>query len=157
MLIGYFDGVCEPKNPGGHAAWGACLWRDAVEVWRGKGYCGAGPRMSNNVAEYSGVCALLERLQVETEPCLIRGDSALVIYHFVPDPSIGRKWKVNGGLYMPFHLKAKALYEQMKGRLSFEWISRDQNAICDVLSKAVLHERGIEFRIQPERPERKRA
>lgn len=150
MLEAYFDGCCEPRNPGGHAAWGAILLRAGDKLWSDKGYCGYGPKMSNNVAEYSGICAVLERLQGESEPCLIRGDSKLVIYHLSPDPAIGRRWKVNGGLYLPFYKKAKALYEPIAQRVSFEWVSRDGNAICDVLSKAVLKEKGIQFRIQPE-------
>jgi ribonuclease HI len=144
MLEGYFDGCCEPRNPGGHAAWGAILLRDGKELWSANGYCGVGPEMSNNVAEYSGVCALLERLQGESEPCLIRGDSKLVIMQ------LRKKWKIRGGLYVPFYKKAKALYEPISERVTFEWVSRDGNAICDVLSKAVLKDRGVQFRIQPE-------
>ena len=30
MIEGWFDGVCEPKNPGGHAAWGALVKRDGM-------------------------------------------------------------------------------------------------------------------------------
>jgi ribonuclease HI len=143
-LVAYFDGCFEPRNPGGHAAWGALLLRDGVEVWSSKGYCGTGPKMSNNVAEYSGACAVLERLQAETDHCLIRGDSKLVIMQ------LRKKWKVRGGLYVPFYKQAKALYEPIAHRVSFEWVPREGNAICDVLSKAVLKERGIEFKIQPE-------
>lgn len=144
MLEAYFDGVCEPVNPGGHAAYGAVLLRDGQKVWEDAGYCGSGPNMSNNVAEYSGVASVLERLQSEHELCLIRGDSKLVIMQ------LRREWKVNGGLYMPFYQRAKALYEPICERVAFEWVPRDQNAICDVLSKGVLHERGIKFRIQRE-------
>jgi ribonuclease HI len=99
--------------------------------------------MSNNVAEYSGVAAILERLQREEEVCLIRGDSNLVIMQ------LQRKWKVKGGLYTPFWQKAKALYEPIRDRVTFEWVPRDENEICDVLSKGVLHDRGIKFGIQP--------
>jgi ribonuclease HI len=144
MLTAHFDGCCEPKNPGGHAAWGAILLRDGKEIWSDKGYCGEGPKMSNNVAEYSGVCAVLERLKQETEFCQIYGDSKLVVMQ------LQRKWKVRGGLYLPFYAKAITLYESMKDRLAIKWVSRDENGVCDVLSKAVLKERGVVFRIQPE-------
>ena len=144
MLTAYFDGCCEPKNPGGHAAWGAVIFRDEVRFWEDRGYCGSGPAMSNNVAEYSGMCAVLERLKQEQGPCVIYGDSKLVIMQ------LQRKWKVNGGLYMPFYTRAVTLYEPMKDRLTLKWISRDENAVCDVLSKSVLKDKGIRFRIQPE-------
>lgn len=144
MLVAHFDGCCEPRNPGGHASWGAVLLRDGKNVWEDKGYCGFGPKMSNNVGEYSGVCALLARLASESEPCLIRGDSKLVINQ------LAGKWKVNGGLYFPFYQRAVKLLDPIRDRISFEWVSRDDNSVCDVLSKAVLKERGVEFRIQPE-------
>lgn len=150
MLEAWFDGCCEPMNPGGHAAYGAVLCRDGVKIWEKAGYCGFGRQMSNNVAEYSGVLAVLRQLKYETEPCLIRGDSKLVIYHLVPDPRIGRKWQVNGGLYMPIYRNVKPLYDSMKHRVGLEWIPREENAICDVLSKGVLKARGVTFRIQPE-------
>jgi ribonuclease HI len=142
MLEAWFDGCCEP-NPGGHAAWGAVLLRDGKKIWEDAGYCGFGSKMSNNVAEYSGVAAILERLQREEELCLIRGDSKLVIMQ------LQRKWRINGGLYTPFWQGAKALYEPIRDRVTFEWVPRDENAICDVLSKGVLHDRGIKFRIEP--------
>ena len=31
-----------------------------------------------------------------------------------------------------------------------EWIPREQNDICDVLSKKVLHDMGVVFKLQPE-------
>jgi ribonuclease HI len=144
MLEAWFDGCCEPKNPGGHAAWGAVLCRDGQKIWEDAGYCGFGPKMSNNVAEYSGVAAVLERLQSETEFCMIRGDSKLVIMQ------LQHKWKINGGLYMPFYAKAATLYERIKDRIGLKWVPRDENSICDVLSKGVLHDKNVTFRIQPE-------
>lgn len=144
MLEAWFDGCCEPKNPGGHAAWGAVLCRDGKKIWEDAVYCGEGPKMSNNVAEYSGVGAVLARLQDENEFCLIRGDSKLVIMQ------LQHKWKINGGLYMPFYAKASVLYDKIKDRVGFQWVPREQNEICDVLSKGVLKDRGITFKIQPE-------
>jgi hypothetical protein len=51
---------------------------------------------------------------------------------------------------MPYHLKAKELYEANKGRITLRWISRDDNSVCDWLSKKVLKDMGVVFRIQPE-------
>jgi ribonuclease HI len=144
MLIGHFDGCCEPRNPGGHASWGAVLLRDETKIWEDKGYCGVGSQMSNNVAEYTGACALLTRLQQEHEFCSIRGDSKLVIMQ------LKGVWRIHEGLYIPFYQRAKALLEPIKDRVAFKWIPRDQNSVCDVLSKQVLKDRGVTFRIQPE-------
>ena len=149
----WFDGCCEPRNPGGHAAWGAVVHVDGVSVYRDGGYCGSGPGMSNNVAEYSGfVAALKEALKYDGK-IHVRGDSRLVVCHL--DVKAARKlgygglWKMNGGLYLPFYREAKALVDQHRGRISLEWIPRDLNEICDVLSKKELLDRGVVFRIQP--------
>lgn len=144
MLEAWFDAACEPVNPGGHAAYGAILFRHTTKLWEDAGYIGHGPTISNNVGEYAAICAVLHRLQKETEPCLIRGDSKLVIMQ------LQHKWRVNGGLYYPYYKRAVELYEPIKNRVTLKWISRDENSICDVLSKGVLKDMGVKFRIQPE-------
>lgn len=145
MIEGWFDGCCEPRNPGGHAAWGAAVHVDGVSVYRAGGYCGFGPKMSNNVAEYSAFCAVARECMKYTGLIHIRGDSKLVVMQ------LAGRWKINGGLYMPFHQEAKALWSKIKDRAHLEWIPREENDICDVLSKQVLKDRGVVFRIQPER------
>src|SRR5574341_828680 len=59
----YFDGVCEPRNPGGHAAYGALIKVHGQVFWQEGKYIGVGPHMTNNIAEYSGAIAVLEALQ----------------------------------------------------------------------------------------------
>jgi len=148
LLEGWFDGVCEPRNPGGHAAWGALLKDGRKVLWEASGYVGAGPLMSNNVAEYSGVIALLEAIADRPGSMLIRGDSKLVIQQ------LRGTWKIHGGLYVPYCRRAKALFasqlQTRHGNILLQWIPRDENSECDRLSKGELLRRGIEFRIQPE-------
>lgn len=132
MLEGWFDGACGPRNPGGHAAWGAVLCRGVDLVWQKSGYVGCGSAMSNNVAEYAGLAALLERLQGETEHCLIRGDSNLVIMQMTG------KWGVKGGLYLPYYRIAEALLAPIYDRVSFAWVPREENTVCDDLSKTLI-------------------
>lgn len=146
MIEAMFDGCCEPRNPGGHAAWGALVKVDGKIVWQDGGYCGVGPAMSNNVAEYSGALAALTEAVKHPGVILLRGDSKLVIMQ------LQGKWKVNGGLYHPFYLKARDVYDREKGRIKLQWVPRDQNEECDVLSKQVLKDMNVVFRIQPERP-----
>jgi ribonuclease HI len=139
LYEGWFDGCCEPVNPGGHAAWGAALLRDGKKIWQAGGYCGVGPEMSNNVAEYCGVVALLKEILHQFDmnlrgSVLIRGDSKLVIRQ------LEGKWRVRGGRYVPFFREAdqlaKKLRKETEKNLAFKWVPRDQNGICDVLSKA---------------------
>lgn len=154
MVEAWWDGCCEPRNPGGHAAWGALVHVDGKEVYAEGGYCGYGKGQSNNVAEYAGFINALTQALKYPGPILMRGDSRLVVCHLSKEASralgYGGTWKVNGGFYMPYYLKAKPLYEANKDRVKLQWISRDDNSICDVLSKKVLKDMGVTFRIQPE-------
>ncbi len=140
----WFDGACEPQNPGGHATWGVTVKRGDQIIAEESGHVGYGPKMSNNVAEYAGLLRVLEIVSGTTGPVIIRGDSKLVVQQ------MQGRWKIKGGLYAPYATLAKdALrHPQLAGRCSFEWIPRDQNNRCDVLSKRELLRMGIELRLQ---------
>ena len=144
-----FDGCCEPRNPGGHAAWGALVRVDGEIVWRQSGYCGHGPNMSNNVAEYSGALAALTEAVKYDGVILLRGDSRLVIMQLGPDHKWGNRWKMHGGFYAPYWKQAKALVDQHRHRMMFKWVPREENSDCDELSKKILTDMGVRFRIQP--------
>jgi ribonuclease HI len=144
QILGWFDGCCEPKNPGGHAAWGAALDVSGAPVYRAGGYCGVGPAMSNNVAEYSAFIAVATECLKYPGVALIRGDSKLVVMQ------LNGKWAVHGGLYKPFYEQAKAVWSKLKSRARLEWIPREQNDVCDELSKRVLKDMGIRFMLQPD-------
>lgn len=145
MIRAWFDGVCEPKNPGGFAAWGAHVEVDGQVVLRKGGYVGNGPLYSNNVAEYAGFIAAATECLKHGRFVEIRGDSALVVNQL-----LGR-WRVNGGLYLPFYRQAKPLWDELSAHQSaLIWIPREENEICDVLSKQVLKDMGIKFRVQKE-------
>lgn len=124
------------------------------DVYRGSGYCGFGKGMSNNVAEYSGFAAVLKEAIRYPGRILIRGDSRLVICQTSAEASralgYGGKWKVNGGAYLPFRDAALPIYAANNKRITLRWVSREQNDVCDVLSKQVLKDKGITFKIQPE-------
>jgi ribonuclease HI len=144
MIEAWFDGCCEPRNPGGHAAWGALVRVDRMVVLRTSGYVGVGALMSNNVAEYEGFCQVAQEIKRHAGVAAIRGDSKLVIMQ------LQGRWKVNGGLYMPYYTKAAQLWAAIRFRSNLEWIPRELNNECDVLSKQELEGRGVTFRIQPE-------
>jgi ribonuclease HI len=134
----------EPKNPGGHAAWGALVKIGGKDVYAQGGYCGVGPSMSNNVAEFAAFIAVAEECLKHPGVILIRGDSKLVVM------LLNGKWKSHGGFYKPYYDKAKILWSQLKSRAKLEWVSRVENSVCDYLSKQVLKDRGVVFKIQPE-------
>ena len=152
LIEGWFDACCEPRNPGGHVGWGALLKFDHQQFWTGSGYFPATREMSNNFGEYSAVVGLLDEIYRRQllgldGPIAIRGDSKLVIMQ------LQGKWKVHGGLYVPMHLEAKRKLRMVSvlcgGQIRLEWVPREQNNECDVLSKGELLKRHIEFKIQP--------
>ena len=142
MIEVFFDGACWP-NPGGDAAYGVYV-TDADKVLLREGvYLGVGEDMSCNVAEYSGLVHALEFLEQEEytyRRITIRGDSKLVI------KQMSGKWKVKTGLYVEAAIKAKRLAEGFPF-ISFEWIPREENELCDSLAENALpatkHQAGV--------------
>lgn len=139
--IGYFDGVCEPANPGGTGAYGFVIG-DTIE---GRGTLPASRNMTNNVAEYRAALEAVNAWKASggTGTFILRGDSKLVI-----EQMCGR-WAVNGGAYMATRL---ALLEAVKGLdVRWEWVPREQNARADALSVAALASVGVKPRIWKKR------
>ena len=167
MIKLYFDGACEPRNPGGTAAYGFIIFREAIhgeggfeverltELYReSKIVAEGGPESTNNVAEYSGLFSALKWLQknnLTSETIRCYGDSRLVIYQLTEDhPETGKKWKVRPGHkpYKPVALKCRELVKEFP-HIKFTWVPREKN-IADAVSKQVLRDKGVTFRIQPE-------
>ncbi len=91
----FIDGLCEPVNPGGVATYGLVVYdRNMVKVHEESKFVGKGDGMSNNVAEYSGLVALLEYLiQNDVHGNIsVKLDSKLVV------EQMAGKWKVKNGL-----------------------------------------------------------
>lgn len=146
MIEVWYDGACEPVNPGGHTACGVLIKKNGQTLWEASRYIGCGDAMSNNVAEYSGMIAGMEYLIKEGLtglPVILRGDSMLSVRQMTGE------WRVNGGLYLPYYRRARELAGQFSS-LTFLWIPREENAEADALSKSILKEKGIRFRIQKE-------
>lgn len=148
MIEAWFDGACEPRNPGGHGAFGAFILKDEKEILLQESrYLGFGPGMSNNVAEYSGFICIMEYLMennCQHETVLIRGDSNLVVQQ------VAGRWKIKQGIYVPYAIKARSLYLRFPGHIAVKWIPREQNDKCDRLSKNALKKQGVVFQIQKE-------
>jgi ribonuclease HI len=153
-IVAYFDGACEPVNPGGTAAYGAVVLKDGERVWEESKIFFPKPghekETSNNVAEYSGFKALLEFLLSkgwQNEEIEIFGDSMLVV------KQMDYKWRIKKGYYVAIAIECLNLLARFS-RIKVMWIPREQNTIADKLSKRELINAGVEFRIQPEGKER---
>lgn len=137
----YFDGSCGPKNPGGTAAYGFALFREGeqgpVEV--GSGVIGTGEGMTNNLAEFyaldKGLCAFWQQDDWDKRTRLnVYGDSNLVIQ------VMNRHWKAKSDKpYYSAYTKALSTLVDIRRNglaVSFDWVPRELNQVCDDLSKA---------------------
>jgi ribonuclease HI len=151
VIEAYFDGCCEPTNPGGTASYGAVVFVGKKRAWECSELFvpvpGRERETSNNVAEYSGFLAILEYLLstgLDDQPIRIHGDSKLVI------EQMQGNWRMKKGFYIATAKKAKETLKRFRRQPTLIWIPRDNNDIADELSKAELKKAGVEFRIQPE-------
>ena len=132
--LAWFDGACEPVNPGGTASFGVVIkGEDGTVLLREHGVVGKGSAMSNNVAEYAGVLHILKRLSSRPPGRVaIHGDSNLVINQ------LNGKWRIRKGLYLAIAIETKELLADLRAlgwQIDFRWIPREQNNECDALSK----------------------
>lgn len=138
MIDAYFDGLCEPKNPGGVATFGFVVFRDGKPLHEGHGLAATpySDGATNNVAEYTGVLRALEWLLAEglaKEKILVRGDSDLII------KQIKGEYKVKSPLLAPLYSQVKALLPRFPA-LSFEWVPREKNREADRLTNLAYAE-----------------
>lgn len=155
-IVAYFDGACEPINPGGVASFGAVIFIDEQRVWETSQIFypqkGKEKETSNNVAEYSGFLSILEYLiknKLNKNEIQIYGDSMLVLCQaLMDDPKYNKRWRIKAGFYVPLAKKALKLLKLFPN-IQGNWIPREENSIADELSKAELIKAGVEFRIQP--------
>lgn len=133
MITVYIDGLCEPVNPGGTAAYGFVIEKDGnILVEKGE-IIGSGPKMSNNVAEYSALVEAMKWLiekGLNNEKVVIMADSQLVVNQMT------KLWRVKGGLYVEKHYEARKL-GKMFTDIEFEWIPRELNKADALARKAV--------------------
>lgn len=131
----YFDGATEPRNPGGWETYGWIILDTVTgaELVCGKGVARKpGPKSTNNHAEYCGLGFALRWLadhHWQGEELHIFGDSALVINQVIGD------WKCNAPHLIELRERIWELLKQLGGKHAFNWIPRDKNHRCDLLSQ----------------------
>lgn len=134
-MNGYFDGSCEPINPGGVGKFGWAILGDGGIEHAGHGTCGFGKGMTNNIAEYHGLINILKEidyLQMSDEIDCVYGDSLMVV-----NMATGKWGKKNPHKHaphlLPLCLEARELVEKLG--ITVEWISREENTVADYYSK----------------------
>lgn len=130
-VVGFFDGSCEPINPGGAARWGFVLYIGNERIAR-TGFIGEGAGMTNNIAEYRALIELLkemDRRNISGEVC---GDSDMVIN--MTTRRWGKKHPHKKALHLlPLLEEARCLYDKL--RVTLYWIPREENEEADEMSK----------------------
>lgn len=151
MIKAWIDGACEPVNPGGVAAYGVAIVGPNDRTESLSGIVGSGEGMSNNVAEYSALIALLEWYKKivngsgERPSIEVFADSQLVVNQMKKD----LPWKIHPGkLYSSYAYKAKGIILDLIiiDLITFTWIPREQNWLADELSKKPLIEAQVNIR-----------
>jgi ribonuclease HI len=141
-LYVYFDGLCEPKNPGGVATYGLTIQSDGEVVFEDCGLADAKPwtdEASNNVAEYSAVIRALEWLDKNNKhsaSIILRGDSKLIVNQ------LKGEFKVKSLRIIELHHRAKRLLSRFEN-LRIEWVDRNLNEEADRLSR-IAYKRYIQ-------------
>lgn len=136
----HFDGLTEPRNPGGHMAWGWVLFRPGESNLTGKGSLEAKPENTNNVAEYTGlghglraVVDLIKKGAV-CRNLFIFGDSKLVVCQ------LSGTWACNMPHLQKLRDRCLELLKEAKVRWEADWIPREENEEADALSKDAYRE-----------------
>ncbi len=148
MIEIYFDGACEPINPGGTASYGYLVKKNGKIITQDSKIIGSGAGMTNNVAEYTGLIEAVKaisNLNIK-EKVRIYGDSNIVCN------TIAKKWGWNKKktVWNPHKgaLHLKPLLEEALDLLkSFDyeikWIPSKDNQQADWLSREPLVKAGI--------------
>lgn len=150
-LIVYFDGLCEPRNPGGVACYGWIITsHDGISRHTGRGlYSTGGPESTNNRAEYAGLWSALKWL-ADTKwhgELILCGDSKLVVMQLAKEC----QWRCNAKCL----IKARNACLELLGKItpnmgySVRWIPREQNHEADELSRQAYFD--IVGKMPPER------
>ncbi|MFB6469657.1 MAG: ribonuclease HI [Vulcanisaeta sp. AZ3] len=132
----YFDGACEPVNPGGVGTYGFVIYEEDSVIHRQGGIaCEPGPNCTNNVAEYTGLINglrwILNHPKLGCDWLLVIGDSQLVIRHV-----LGR-YRVRSERLKPLYDGVVEILRDLRSRVEvkFRWVRRELNEEADELTK----------------------
>lgn len=139
MLRLFFDGLCEPQNPGGVACYGFVVYKvspsESLKLFEGYGVAAEpGPDTTHSVGEYTGLIKGLEWVRENTDDpdTEILGDSQLVIRQLTGE------YKVRSPRMMPLYRKSLSLLERFQW--TAKWIPRGENSVADALSEKAYTE-----------------
>jgi ribonuclease HI len=137
LLSVYFDGLCQPVNPGGVACYAYLVRRNGKIIQREYGLAAApySKDSTNNVAEYTALIRSLEWLSTNHpgEELQIFSDSKLVV------SQLNGEFKVKARRIIPLFRKASELRASFP-RAEIRWIPREENREADALTNRAYRE-----------------
>lgn len=144
-LNAFFDGACEPHNPGGHMGMGWFVvdteTGEMLKEW--SSYIAAKKGNTNNVAEYTALLELLKWLyrNHKSDDITIKGDSMLAINQ------MNGKYRIRKGAYIDIARRCVEAKNHF-AKIAFEHVRREKNEHADMLSKHELKKRNIPVTIR---------
>lgn len=132
MIEVYFDGLCQPLNPGGIACYAFVVKKDGETIHSDLGVAGEpfSPESTNNVAEYTALVRALEWLaanNLDSGKIVIKSDSQLVVNQ------LGGTFKVKGRRILPLYRQVLLLKNRFTD-VEIKWVPREQNREADRLT-----------------------
>lgn len=142
MIEVYFDGLCQPINPGGISCYAFIVKSDGRIIYCDYGIAGEpfSDDSTNNVAEYTALAKALQWLLAHnygTKKIEIKGDSQLVVNQLKGD------YRVKARRIMPLYKEVLFLKSKFQD-IQIKWIPRDKNREADKLTNKAYNKALLE-------------
>jgi ribonuclease HI len=128
----YFDGLCQPINPGGIACYAFVVKSDGKTIYNDYGVVGEpfSNDSTNNVAEYTALAKALEWLVANNliaDKVEIKSDSQLIVNH------LSGNYKVKAKRIIPLYHRVLLLKSKFDD-VQIKWVPREKNREADMLT-----------------------
>ena len=132
MIEIYFDGLCQPINPGGIACYAFVVKSDGKTIYSDYGVVGEpfSNESTNNVAEYTALVKALEWLianNLIAHKVDIKSDSQLIVNH------LSGNYKVKAKRIIPLYHRVILLKSKFRD-VQIKWVPREKNREADMLT-----------------------
>jgi ribonuclease HI len=138
----YFDGLCQPINPGGISCYAFIVKSDGRVIHSDYGVAAKpfSEESTNNVAEYTALAKALQWLlanNFDSKKVEIMSDSQLVVNQLTGD------YKVKARKIIPLFKQVLFLMTNFQD-IQIKWISRDKNREADRLTNKAYNKALLE-------------
>jgi ribonuclease HI len=130
----YFDGLCQPVNPGGIACYAFVIRRDDRTIHSDYGIAAEpfSKDATNNVAEYTALAKALEWLIANglnnSGRVEVKSDSQLVV------KQLKGEYKIKSKRIIPLYRQVLLLQSRFPDGVEIRWVPREENKEADSLT-----------------------